>query len=227
MNDFKMARRWLDSADAILISASNGLSITEGYNIFAYDQAFKDHFQQFHNQYGFMNILQGLTYQFPTPEERQVFYSAIFDYMVNNYQVSPVFQDLKALIADHAYFIVTSNGDTHFQLSGFNANSIFEVEGNIYNNQNPIPAIKQQQTRFNSFIERYQNKNVVVLELGIGAHNQLIKAPLMQLVAQNSQYKYITLNLPPEINIPTAIGDQSIGLAGSIDKTFKELLKND
>lgn len=47
MNDFKTARYWLTNADAIIISASNGLSVAEGYNIFAHDEAFMTRFGGF------------------------------------------------------------------------------------------------------------------------------------------------------------------------------------
>lgn len=101
------------------------------------------------------------------------------------------------------------------------------MEGNFGNNQNPMPMIEKQQAKFKAFVQKYHSQKVVVLELGIGANNQLIKAPLMCLVAQRPSYRYITLNLPHEIKIPTAIAQRSIGLAGLIDDNFKELLKND
>ncbi|KRM20989.1 hypothetical protein [Latilactobacillus graminis] len=74
MNNFKKAREWIDNADAILISASNGLSITEGYNIFAHDAPFITHFGAFNKRYGIMNILQGLFFDYPTLAERDAFY---------------------------------------------------------------------------------------------------------------------------------------------------------
>ncbi|WP_277858329.1 hypothetical protein [Latilactobacillus curvatus] len=64
MNEFKIARNWLDNADAVIISAGNGLSITEGYNIFAHDEAFMTHFGTFYERYGIMNILQGAFYNY-------------------------------------------------------------------------------------------------------------------------------------------------------------------
>lgn len=227
MNDFKTARYWLTNADAIIISASNGLSIAEGYNIFAHDEAFMTRFGAFYERYGIMNILQGVLYNYPTTAERDAFYKVLFAYMIDHYEATPVFQDLKQLVGAHEYFVVTSNGDMHFQLSGFDDQRIFEVEGNFGNNQNPMPMIQKQQAKFKAFVQKYRSQKVVVLELGIGANNQLIKAPLMGLVAQRPSYRYITLNLPHEIKIPTAIAQRSIGLAGSIDDNFKELLKND
>ena len=39
----------------------------------------------------------------------------------------------------------------------------------------------------------------MILELGIGWRNQLIKAPLMQLAAREPQAVYVTVNLGEEI----------------------------
>lgn len=51
----------------------------------------------------------------------------------------------------------------------------------------------------------------------------MIKAPLMQLIAQQAGWRYVTLNLAQELLIPQHIADRSIGLAGDIRKTLKEL----
>lgn len=47
---------------------------------------------------------------------------------------------------------------------------------------------------WNRFLQEYHGKNFVILELGIGWRNQLIKAPLMKLAAQESNSTYITIN---------------------------------
>ena len=38
--DIKKVCKWIDGADAVLIGASNGLSITEGLHLFADNQVF-------------------------------------------------------------------------------------------------------------------------------------------------------------------------------------------
>lgn len=53
--------------------------------------------------------------------------------------------------------------------------------------------------------------------------NTLIKQPLMRLAAQLPQSRYITLNLERELYTPAAIADRSIGLAGDIATTLREL----
>ena len=59
MTEIQEAQQLLQTADAVLISASNGLSISEGYNIFANNAAFKCYFGDFTRQYGITSILQG------------------------------------------------------------------------------------------------------------------------------------------------------------------------
>ena len=42
--DIKKVWKWIDGADAVLIGASNGLSITEGLHLFADNQVFEELF---------------------------------------------------------------------------------------------------------------------------------------------------------------------------------------
>ena len=53
MNDYYEIAQKIKDADAILIGASNGLSITEGLNLFADDEAFENLFKDYKEKYGF------------------------------------------------------------------------------------------------------------------------------------------------------------------------------
>ena len=53
-------------ADAILIGASNGLSITEGLHLFADNAAFERLFGDFKRKYGLGCILQGMMAGWPS-----------------------------------------------------------------------------------------------------------------------------------------------------------------
>ena len=76
--------------------------------------------------------------------------------------------------------------------------------------------------RFQKFLNQYHEKRLVVLELGIGWHNQLIKAPLMRLVAQEPNAVYITINLG-EVYITDTIKDKSFGLDGPLGEVLSAL----
>ncbi len=56
-----------------------------------------------------------------------------------------------------------------------------------------------------------------ILELGIGPRNQLIKAPLMRLAAQEPNAVYATANLG-EIYIPNEIKHKSFEFDGYLNK---------
>lgn len=64
------AREAIANADALIIGASNGLSIAEGYNIFADNEMFRSQFGDFRDRYGIRSVLQGCFFDFPTADER-------------------------------------------------------------------------------------------------------------------------------------------------------------
>lgn len=215
-----MASEWIGSSDALLIGASNGLSIAEGYHIFANNDMFRSQFADFQSRYRIMNVIQGCMYPFPTVEARKEFYDRLIRYWITGYTPTRVMRDLRTIVGDKPYFIVTSNGDTHLELSGFASEKVFEIEGTFLTAFGMVDDKSQQ---LSDFVTRYSDKRLVVLELGVGRRNTLIKLPLMQLVARLPQSRYITLNLDDELYIPDMIADRSIGLAGDIGETLQML----
>ena len=85
----------------------------------------------------------------------------------------------------------------------------------------PDPAARQ---RMQAFLQQYHSRKLVVLELGIGWRNQLIKAPLMRLVAQEPNAVYVTINLG-EIYIADNIKERSFGLDGNLMDILHALRK--
>ena len=74
---YKKIYKEIRDADALLIGASNGLSISEGYNIFADDRWFRENFRDFRARYGIRSVLQGLFFQYPSEETRWAFFSRL------------------------------------------------------------------------------------------------------------------------------------------------------
>ena len=48
--------------------------------------------------------------------------------------------DLKAIVGEKDYFVVTSNGEGHFELCGFDPTKIYEIEGNWFTMQCARPC---------------------------------------------------------------------------------------
>lgn len=109
----------LHQADAILIGASNGLSIAEGHNIFADNEMFRSQFGSFRQRFGIHSVLDGCFYNYPSETDRHEFLSRLVEYWVKDYRPSQVMDNLRAIIGDKPHFILTTNGDTHLELSGF------------------------------------------------------------------------------------------------------------
>ena len=222
MTNINKAKEALASADAIIVGASNGLSIAEGYNIFADNEMFRSQFGDFREKYGIRSVLQGCFFDYPTEEERQRWNDRIVKYWITDYKTTDVMKNLRRIVGDKPCFNVTTNADTHLELSGFDPVNVWELEGTFTTGiTDHIRTDKQQQ--FNDFIARYADKRVVILELGIGSRNTLIKQPLMKLAAQLPRCTYITLNLPHELHITGEISDKSIAIPGDIATTLQEL----
>lgn len=272
MYDKKEIVKKIKEADAVLIGASNGLSITEGLHLFADNQAFEELFGDLKQKYGLQCILQGMGARWPSEEERWGFWSRLVHHYCGKYQETQVMADLKTVIGEKDYFVVTSNGECHFELCGFASERIYEIEGNwltmqcasrchdkfypwaelagkmaaaeqegkslseliprcpacggsmqvhMETDRNFIPDIESRK-RLEAFLKQYHEKKLVILELGIGWRNQLIKAPLMRLTAQEPQAVYVTINLG-EIFIPEEIREKSFGMDGDLAEILHDL----
>ena len=117
--DLRPVADQIKEADAILIGASNGLSITEGLHLFTDNAAFEYLFGDLKRKYGLRCILQGAGARWPSEEEKWAFWSRLIHHYCGTYQPTQVMKDLKAIVGGKDYFIVTSNGEGHFEMSGF------------------------------------------------------------------------------------------------------------
>ena len=110
MEQYKEIAEKLRNADAVLIGASNGLSISEGLHLFADNAAFEELFGDFKHRYGLRCLLHGMAAQWPSEEEKWAFFARMLNHYCVEYKPTQVMADLKALVQDKDYFVVTSNG---------------------------------------------------------------------------------------------------------------------
>lgn len=221
-SEINKAKEALQNADAILIGASNGLSISEGYNIFADDESFNEIFGDLKRKHGLRSVLDGCFHRYTTESDRREFTDRLVKTWVEDYTPSQVMKDLRTIVGEKPYFILTTNADEHLETAGFSPEKIWEIEGTFrLLNEGKEPENKQAE--LNAFLNKYGNKNLVIIELGIGSQNRIIKLPLMQLALREPNATYITLNLPHEIFIPQEIESKSIALPGDIADTLRKL----
>lgn len=212
----------LENAEAILIGASNGLSISEGYNIFADNEMFRRQFGDFRDRYGIRSVLDGVFAKHMSKEDYKQYVSRLVRLWVDDYTPSAVMTDLRTIVGDKPCFVLTTNADEHLEKAGFPAEEVWEIEGTFRDLINgDVPKNKQAQV--NDFLTRWHGKRIVLLELGIGSRNRLIKLPMMQIAAREPNATYITLNLPHEIYVPDEIASKSIALLGDLAESLRLL----
>ena len=117
----------LQSADAVLVGAGAGLSVSAG---FAYDgERFRRYFSDFEARYGFHDMYSGGFCPFPTPEESWAYWSRFI--FLNRYSdpPRPVYSELLELVGDKDCFVLTTNVDHCFQKAGFAKNRLFYTQG--------------------------------------------------------------------------------------------------
>lgn len=117
----------LRHADAVLIGAGAGLSTAAG---FTYSGArFEKYFSDFEQKYGIHDMYSGGFYPFPTLEEHWAWWSR--QIMVNRYEApaGEPYRQLLKLVQDKDYFVLTTNVDHQFQLTGFDKSRLFYMQG--------------------------------------------------------------------------------------------------
>lgn len=216
------AKEALKNADAILIGASNGLSISEGYNIFADNDMFRSQFGDFRERYGIRSVLDGVFAKHMSQEDYKQYVQRLVRLWVDDYVPSEVMTDLRTIVGDKPCLVLTTNADEHLEKAGFPADDVWEIEG-TFRDLIKGDAPENKQELVNEFLTRWHGKRIVLLELGIGSRNRLIKLPMMQLAAREQNATYITLNLPHEIYVPDEIATKSIALPGDLANTLKML----
>ena len=79
--------------------------------------------------------------------------------------------------------------------------------------------------RYNDFIRRHKDLNILFFELGVGANTPgIIKYPFWQMTAQNVNATYVCVNLGMAV-CPEYIASQSICIDADIGMVLSELLK--
>lgn len=117
----------LKNADAIVIGAGAGLSTSAGLTYSG--KRFEENFSEFIQKYGMEDMYSAGFYPFATQEEKWAYWSKHIFY--NRYSVgaTAVYRELHNLVQDKNYFILTTNVDHQFLLSGFKNERIFATQG--------------------------------------------------------------------------------------------------
>lgn len=178
-------RREIDSADAVIIGAGAGLSVSAGYVYTG--ERFDKYFGDFAAKYHFSDMYSGGFYPYPDKETFWSFWSRYI--WINRYAPIPndTYDMLLKLVKDKDYFVLTTNVDHCFQRSGFDKRRLFYTQGDygLLQSSDPHGA---------SAHKTYENKEIIrkmVLAQGyeIAEDNEL-------LVPENAE---IAMRIPTEL----------------------------
>lgn len=134
-------KKELETADAIVIGASAGLSTSAGFTYSG--KRFERYFSDFALKYGITDMYSGGFYPFPDIETywawwaRHIYYNRYVD------APKPVYARLLELVKEKDYFVITTNVDHMFQKEGFDKKRLFYTQGDYGLFQSVNPAIRK------------------------------------------------------------------------------------
>ena len=121
------AKQAIKQADYIIIGAGSGLSTAAG--LLYSGEKFEKDFREFIEKYHFDNLYSASFYKFKTQEEKWAFFAKMIK--LNRYNEKPLklYQELYEIVKNKEYFVLSTNVDGQFYNSGFDKDTIFEVQG--------------------------------------------------------------------------------------------------
>lgn len=122
------AKKWLKDADAVIVTAGNGMAKTEGLDILS-EENFDDNYGQVAEKYDVHTIGDALDKKFDSWAEQWTFWSQLINNFSLNYEPSEAMLTLKELLKGKEYFIATSTFAHFFENAGFNEKRIFNAFG--------------------------------------------------------------------------------------------------
>ncbi len=117
----------LDAADAVVIGAGAGLSVSAGLTYSG--ERFDRYFFDFAKKYGIQDMYSGGFYPFPDEETRWAWWARHI--YCNRYiePPKPVYKELLRLMQGRDFFVITTNVDHQFQRAGFDKKRLFYTQG--------------------------------------------------------------------------------------------------
>lgn len=215
----------LSEADLVVIGASNGLDMAEGLNIFLGDDHFWEAYGDLARLDGVGCILQGLAS--PNADVRDRWTARFLRREHIEYEPGSLMLELLRLTGHADTFVVTCNIDGHFVKAGFSEKRVLETEGSILASiderrlAHPDATALAQLDELARLVRAHRNGRVVILDLGVGMRNGVIKRMLAQVADACEHVTYIVFNYSEAV-APNA-SCEDILVEGDMTAAFREI----
>lgn len=148
-NKIKCIAKYIKNADAIVIGAGAGLSISAGLSYSG--KRFENNFSEYIKRYGMSDMYSAGFYPFESQEEKWAYWSKHI--YLNRYEFpsGQVYKYLLEIIKEKKYFVITTNVDHQFIKAGFQSDNIFATQGDY----------GLLQCKYACHKKLYENKNIV------------------------------------------------------------------
>lgn len=242
----------INDADAFLIGAANGFSAAEGFFILRPSAWFEENFAPFIKRYGYHTPIEALSYPYASEAEYWQLWTALMRRIHYDKPVSPVMRALKAVVGTKPAFIVTTNVEDRFVQAGFPEKDVFYLEGRLTHLKNgekiPDDVVRRADSETNglpftrrdleteqyvgsaAFERKYEDlkrfvkthQKLVILELGVGAGNQLIRPLLFNAALEDRAAVLFILN-QTKSPVPPQLADRTVYLTGDLSASLEKL----
>ncbi|WEV71139.1 Sir2 family NAD-dependent protein deacetylase [Lactobacillus sp. ESL0785] len=128
MEDFSKARKMLADADAIIVTAGNGMAQVEGLDMLSQEQ-FACNFPMLVQKENILTVGDALDKKFSSWQEQWLLWSVLIQKYSLDYHPSKAMLQLANIIGRKKYFIATATFGHFFEKAGFNEKRIFNVFG--------------------------------------------------------------------------------------------------
>ncbi len=156
MEYIEKIKELIKEADALVIGAGAGLSTAAGFEYGG--KTFLDNFKEMHEKYGYTDMYSAGFHEFKTEEEKWGYWSK-FIYLQRYKEGSKqLYKDLYEIVKDKNYFVITTNVDHQFQLSGFDKKRLFYTQGDYGLFQCSLPCHNKTYDNEKMIMEMIKNE---------------------------------------------------------------------
>lgn len=117
----------IEEAEAVVIGIGAGMSAATGFTYVG--KRFTDEFPDFIGKYRFFDMLQASLFDFEDAQEYWAFQSRFCLLNFFDQPVGQAYIDLRQLMIDKNYHVITTNADNAFYAAEFDMNKVFRIQG--------------------------------------------------------------------------------------------------